>query len=41
VAPDQPIGSGAVQRRGLDFYRELCGGLRDREIAAFIILYHW
>jgi beta-glucosidase len=37
----QPAGSGAVQPRGLDFYRRLMGGLRERGIAPFVTLYHW
>ncbi len=37
----QPTGSGAVNQRGLDFYRSLVDGLRARGIVAAITLYHW
>jgi beta-glucosidase len=36
-----PTGSGAVERRGLDFYRRLCEGLRDRGVTPYVTLYHW
>jgi beta-glucosidase len=32
---------GAVNRAGLDFYRRLAGGLRERGITPFVTLYHW
>ena len=37
----QPTGSGAVEPRGVDFYRRLCEGLRERGVTPFITLYHW
>ncbi len=37
----QPTGAGPANPRGLDFYRLLMGGLRDRGIAPFVTLYHW
>src|SRR5262249_50808561 len=37
----QPTGRGAVEQRGLDFYRRLVEGLRERGIAPFVTLYHW
>jgi beta-glucosidase len=37
----QPTGTGAPNQRGLDFYRRLCDGLRERRIVPFITLYHW
>lgn len=37
----QPQGSGAVEQRGLDFYRRLVAGLRDRGIVPVLTLYHW
>jgi beta-glucosidase len=37
----QPTGQGAVEQRGLDFYRRLCDGLRERGITPFVTLYHW
>jgi beta-glucosidase len=37
----QPDGSGRVEPRGLDFYRRLAGGLRERGITPFVTLYHW
>ena len=37
----QPTGSGRVEQRGLDFYRRLLDGLRDRGITPFVTLYHW
>jgi beta-glucosidase len=36
-----PTGAGRVEPRGLDFYRRLCAGLRDRGITPYITLYHW
>ncbi|MFJ1764209.1 GH1 family beta-glucosidase [Amycolatopsis sp. NPDC088138] len=37
----QPAGRGRVERRGLDFYRRLVEGLREKEIEPFLTLYHW
>jgi beta-glucosidase len=37
----QPAGSGPVEQRGLDFYRRLLDGMRERGITPFITLYHW
>jgi beta-glucosidase len=37
----QPTGRGAVNRRGIDFYRRLLEGLRKREIKPMVTLYHW
>ena len=37
----QPTGAGPVEPRGLEFYRRLCGGLRERGIAPYVTLYHW
>ncbi|MHB1509902.1 MAG: GH1 family beta-glucosidase [Acidimicrobiales bacterium] len=37
----QPTGSGPANRAGLDFYRRLVDGLRDREIMPVATLYHW
>jgi beta-glucosidase len=37
----QPTGSGPANQPGLDFYRRLVDGLRDRGITPFITLYHW
>jgi beta-glucosidase len=37
----QPTGAGPVEPRGLDFYRRLCDGLRERGIAPYVTLYHW
>jgi beta-glucosidase len=37
----QPIGSGAVNQKGLDFYRGLVDGLVKRGIRPAITLYHW
>ncbi|MCG5214107.1 GH1 family beta-glucosidase [Streptosporangium sp. KLBMP 9127] len=36
-----PTGYGQPDRRGLDFYRRLADGLRDRGITPFATLYHW
>jgi len=36
-----PGGDGRVNRRGLDFYRRLVDGLRERDITPFVTLYHW
>jgi beta-glucosidase len=32
---------GVVEQRGIDFYRRLCEGLRERGIAPYVTLYHW
>jgi beta-glucosidase len=37
----QPNGRGAPNQRGLDFYRRLAEGLREREIRPLATLYHW
>jgi beta-glucosidase len=37
----QPAGRGRVERRGLDFYRRLVEGLREKGIEPFLTLYHW
>ena len=37
----QPLGSGAWNTPGIDFYRRLVDGLRRRGIAAYATLYHW
>lgn len=37
----QPDGKGAPNRAGIDFYRRLAGGLRDRGITPWATLYHW
>ncbi len=37
----QPTGKGPVNVEGLDFYRRLVGGLRQRGIAPVATLYHW
>lgn len=37
----QPEGSGSVNQKGLDFYRRLVAGLRDRGITPALTLYHW
>jgi beta-glucosidase len=37
----QPDGSGAVNARGLDFYRRLVDGLLERGIEPMPTLYHW
>ncbi|GGK89733.1 beta-glucosidase [Sphaerisporangium melleum] len=36
-----PEGSGRVEQRGLDFYRRLADGLRERGIEPYVTLYHW
>jgi beta-glucosidase len=36
-----PDGDGRVNQAGLDFYRRLVAGLRDRGIAPVVSLYHW
>jgi beta-glucosidase len=37
----QPDGRGALNRPGVDFYRQLCEGLRERGIEPIATLYHW
>jgi beta-glucosidase len=37
----QPDGRGRPNRKGLDFYRRLVEGMREREIAPLATLYHW
>jgi beta-glucosidase len=36
-----PLGTGAVNQKGLDFYRGLIDGLVSRDIKPAITLYHW
>jgi len=36
-----PDGGGRPNPRGVDFYRRLCEGLRERGIAPMATLYHW
>jgi beta-glucosidase len=37
----QPTGKGPASSEGLDFYRRLVSGLRDRGISPMVTLYHW
>src|ERR671915_990882 len=37
----QPEGSGPANRKGLDYYRRLVEGLRERSIEPMLTLYHW
>lgn len=37
----QPDGSGSANQEGLDFYRRLVEGLRQRNIEPMLTLYHW
>jgi beta-glucosidase len=37
----QPDGRGPANRKGLDFYRNLLEGLRERGISPLVTLYHW
>jgi beta-glucosidase len=37
----QPEGRGPVNQKGLDFYRRLAEGLRERGIVPLATLYHW
>jgi beta-glucosidase len=37
----QPDGSGPANERGLDYYRRLVDGLRQRSIEPMLTLYHW
>jgi beta-glucosidase len=36
-----PNGKGKANQAGIDFYRRLCEGLRERGIAPMATLYHW
>ena len=36
-----PTGAGRVEQRGLDFYRRLLEGLRERGVTPYVTLYHW
>jgi beta-glucosidase len=37
----QPNGRGPANAKGVDFYRRLVEGLRERDIAPLVTLYHW
>jgi beta-glucosidase len=37
----QPSGRGPANQRGLDFYRRLLEGLRERGVSPLVTLYHW
>ncbi|MHB1986380.1 MAG: glycoside hydrolase family 1 protein [Acidimicrobiales bacterium] len=37
----QPTGKGPANQDGVDFYRRLVSGLRERAIAPVLTLYHW
>ncbi len=37
----QPVGSGSVNAEGLDYYKRLVAGLRERDIEPLATLYHW
>jgi beta-glucosidase len=37
----QPLGSGAVNQKGLDFYKRFVDALLDADIRPFPTLYHW
>ena len=37
----QPAGRGPLNPTGVDFYRQLLEGLRERGIRPFVTLYHW
>ncbi|MFP5254167.1 MAG: family 1 glycosylhydrolase, partial [Actinomycetes bacterium] len=37
----QPEGTGRPNQKGLDFYRRLVDGLRERSIEPMLTLYHW
>ena len=37
----QPLGSGALNRAGLDHYDRIVDDLLDAEITPFVTLYHW
>ncbi|MDI1462368.1 GH1 family beta-glucosidase [Catellatospora sp. KI3] len=36
-----PTGAGPVNRKGLDFYKRLAEGLRNRGVTPMVTLYHW
>ncbi|GAA1236640.1 GH1 family beta-glucosidase [Janibacter melonis] len=36
-----PTGSGAVSQEGLDFYKRVLTGLRERDVDTVVTLYHW
>jgi beta-glucosidase len=36
-----PDGDGAMNRRGLDFYKRLLDALHDAEITPFVTMFHW
>jgi beta-glucosidase len=36
-----PDGDGDLNRKGLDYYRRMVQGMRDRGIAPYLTLYHW
>ncbi|MFQ5478637.1 MAG: GH1 family beta-glucosidase [Candidatus Binatia bacterium] len=36
-----PAGSGAINQKGMDFYRKLCDSLLDVDIVPVVTLYHW
>jgi beta-glucosidase len=36
-----PAGTGTVNRRGLDFYKQLIDALRDAGITPFVTMFHW
>ncbi|ASO19871.1 beta-glucosidase [Actinoalloteichus hoggarensis] len=37
----QPTGRGPANRAGIEFYRRLLGGVRERGISPFVTMYHW
>jgi beta-glucosidase len=37
----QPDGSGPTNQKGLDYYRRLVDGLRERSVEPMLTLYHW
>jgi beta-glucosidase len=37
----QPEGSGSANQKGLDYYKRLVDGLRERSIMPMLTLYHW
>jgi beta-glucosidase len=36
-----PTGTGAVEQRGIDFYKRLADALLERDITPFVTLFHW
>ena len=36
-----PDGTGAVNQKGLDFYRRVVDSMLENGVAPFIMLYHW